>query len=64
MNAAPRVALPLIIIWLSIGIPSKGGIIFLGAVFPIFMNARGVKTTPQELVCEIGFRDLPGIVQC
>jgi ABC-type nitrate/sulfonate/bicarbonate transport system permease component len=65
MNATPRVALPLIIIWLGIGIPSKVGIIFLGAIFPIFMNARdGVKTTPQELVCEIGFRDLPGTVQC
>jgi NitT/TauT family transport system permease protein len=52
MNATPRVALlPLIIIWLGIGIPSKVGIIFLGAVFPMLINARdGVKTTPQELV--------------
>jgi hypothetical protein len=30
---------------------SKVGIIFLGAVFPMLINARdGVKTTPQELV--------------
>ena len=37
MNATPRVALlPLVIIWLGIGILSKVGIIFLGAVFPIF----------------------------
>src|ERR671914_2023069 len=36
MNATPRVALlPLVIIWLGIGILSKVGIIFLGAVFPI-----------------------------
>ena len=52
MNATPRVALlPLIIIWLGIGIPSKVGIIFLGAVFPMLINARdGVKTTPQNLL--------------
>ena len=52
MNATPRVALlPLIIIWLGIGIPSKVGIIFLGAVFPMLINARdGVKTTPQSLL--------------
>ena len=48
MNATPRVALlPLVIIWLGIGILSKVGIIFLGAVFPMLINARdGVKTTP------------------
>jgi NitT/TauT family transport system permease protein len=52
MNATPRVALlPLVIIWLGIGIPSKVGIIFLGAVFPMLINARdGVKTTPQNLL--------------
>ena len=51
MNATPRVALlPLVIIWLGIGILSKVGIIFLGAVFPILINARdGVKTTPVNL---------------
>jgi len=52
MNATPRVALlPLVIIWLGIGILSKVGIIFLGAVFPIMINARdGVKTTPYSLL--------------
>jgi len=52
MNATPRVALvPLVIIWLGIGILSKFGIIFLGAVFPILINARdGVKTTPVNLL--------------
>jgi ABC-type nitrate/sulfonate/bicarbonate transport system permease component len=52
MNATPRVALlPLVIIWLGIGILSKVGIIFLGAVFPILINARdGVKTTPHSLL--------------
>src|SRR5581483_6613391 len=46
MNATPRVALlPLVIIWLGIGI------IFLGAVFPILINTRdGVKTTPVNLL--------------
>ena len=52
MNATPRVALlPLVIIWLGIGILSKVGIIFLGAVVPILVNARdGVKTTPPSLL--------------
>jgi ABC-type nitrate/sulfonate/bicarbonate transport system permease component len=52
MNATPRVALlPLVIIWLGIGILSKVGIIFLGAVFPILINTRdGVKTTPSNLL--------------
>jgi len=52
MNATPRVALlPLVIIWLGIGIFSKVGIIFLGSVFPILINTRdGVKTTPVHLL--------------
>jgi NitT/TauT family transport system permease protein len=52
MNATPRVALlPLVIIWLGIGILSKVGIIFLGGVFPILINTRdGVKTTPYNLL--------------
>jgi NitT/TauT family transport system permease protein len=52
MNATPRVALlPLVIIWLGIGVLSKIGIIFLGAVFPMLINARdGVKTTPLNLL--------------
>ena len=51
-NATPRVALlPLVIIWLGIGILSKVGIIFLGAVFSILINTRdGVKTTPINLL--------------
>jgi len=52
MNARPRVALlPLVIIWLGIGILSKVCIIFLGAVFSILINTRdGVKTTPLKLL--------------
>jgi NitT/TauT family transport system permease protein len=52
MNATPRVALlPLVIIWLGIGVLSKVGIIFLGAVFPLLINTRdGVKTTPSNLL--------------
>lgn len=52
MNATPRVALlPLIIIWLGIGILSKIGIIFIGAVFPLIINSRdGVKTTSMTLI--------------
>jgi NitT/TauT family transport system permease protein len=52
MNATPRVALlPLVIIWLGIGILSKVGIIFLGAVFPLLINTRvGLKTTPANLL--------------
>jgi len=52
LNATPRVALlPLVIIWLGIGVLSKVGIIFLGAVFPILINTRdGVKTTPHNLL--------------
>ncbi len=52
MNATPRVALlPLVIIWLGIGMLSKVGIIFLGAVFPLLINTRdGVKTTPVNLL--------------
>jgi NitT/TauT family transport system permease protein len=43
--------LPLVIIWLGIGVLSKIGIIFLGAVFPLLINTRdGVKTTPANLL--------------
>ena len=46
MNATPRIALlPLVIIWLGIGILSKVGI------FPLLINTRdGVKTTPHNLL--------------
>ena len=52
INATPRVALlPLVIIWLGIGILSKVGIIFLGAVFPMLINTRdGVKTASENLL--------------
>ena len=52
LTDTPRVALlPLVIIWLGIGILSKVGIIFLGAVFSILINTRdGVKTTPVNLL--------------
>jgi NitT/TauT family transport system permease protein len=52
MNATPRVAfLPLIIIWLGIGIMSKVGIVFLGAIFSILINTMdGVKTTDHRLL--------------
>jgi NitT/TauT family transport system permease protein len=50
--AAPRVAfLPLIVIWLGIGIYSKLTLIVLSAIFPILLNSRdAVKTTPHNLL--------------
>ncbi len=52
MNATPRVALlPLIIIWVGIGIGSKVTIVFLGAVIPICINAlAGVRTADARLL--------------
>ena len=52
LYATPRVSLlPLIIIWVGIGIMSKVVIIFLAAIFPVLINTRdGVKTTPQNLL--------------
>jgi NitT/TauT family transport system permease protein len=52
LNATPRVALlPLIIIWVGIGIWSKVLIVFLGAVIPICINAlAGVRTTDAKLL--------------
>ncbi len=52
LNATPRVALlPLIIIWVGIGIWSKVLIVFLGAFFPICINAlAGVRTTDARLL--------------
>lgn len=39
LNATPRVALmPLIILWLGIGLWSKVALVFLGAFFPIVLN--------------------------
>lgn len=52
LDAVPRVALlPLIIIWLGIGLESKVAMVFLGAVFPIVINVMtGVRTTDGTLV--------------
>ena len=48
----PRVALlPLLILWLGIGVASKVAVVFLGAVFPILMNViAGVRTVDEALV--------------
>ena len=52
LYATPRVALlPLIIIWVGIGIWSKIVIVFLGAFFPICINAlSGVKTVEEKFL--------------
>jgi len=52
LNATPRIALlPLLIIWVGIGIWSKILIVFLGAVIPICINAlAGVRTTDARLL--------------
>jgi NitT/TauT family transport system permease protein len=48
----PRVALlPLLIMWLGIGLASKVAVIFLGAVFPIVINViAGMQTIDQTLL--------------
>ena len=52
LYAAPVVAfLPLLVIWMGIGLASKLTLIFMAAVFPIVMNTRdAVKTTPGTLL--------------
>jgi ABC-type nitrate/sulfonate/bicarbonate transport system permease component len=52
LYSTPRIALlPLIIIWLGIGIWSKVAIVFLGAFFPICVNGlAGVRTVDEELI--------------
>jgi NitT/TauT family transport system permease protein len=51
-NAMPRVALlPLIIMWLGIGIASKVAAVFLGAFFPVAITVmKGVKTVDANLL--------------
>ena len=51
-NATPRlVFLPLLILWLGIGIWSKVMIVFVGALFPLLINTyEGVKNTDRVLV--------------
>jgi len=52
LNAVPRVTLlPLIIIWLGIGIWSKVAVVFLGAVIPILINTQsGVKASEARFI--------------
>jgi ABC-type nitrate/sulfonate/bicarbonate transport system permease component len=51
-NAMPRVALlPMIILWLGIGIESKVAAVFLGAFFPIVISVmKGVRTVDENLL--------------
>ena len=58
LYATPRVALlPIIILWLGIGVKSKIAVVFLGAVFPILINViAGMKTIdPALLMCSYAF---------
>jgi ABC-type nitrate/sulfonate/bicarbonate transport system permease component len=52
LNSIPRVALlPLIILWIGIGIESKVAVVFLGAVFPLVINVMaGVRTADETLI--------------
>lgn len=50
--STPRIALmPILIIWFGIGLPSKIAVVFLGAVFPILINAAaGVRNVDKSLI--------------
>src|SRR6516225_1028016 len=52
LNAVPRVTLlPLIVIWLGIGIWSKVAVVFLGAVIPIAISTQsGVHTSETRFI--------------
>ncbi|MEM8859923.1 MAG: ABC transporter permease [Chloroflexota bacterium] len=52
LYATPRVALlPILILWLGIGIKSKIAVIFLGAIFPILVNVMaGMSTIDPNLL--------------
>jgi NitT/TauT family transport system permease protein len=52
LYTAPRLALlPILIVWLGIGMMSKVAIVFLGAVFPIIVNTiAGVREADQRLI--------------
>ena len=52
LNATPRVALmPLVVIWLGIGVWSKVAIVFLGAFFPVVFNMMtALRTLDASLV--------------
>jgi NitT/TauT family transport system permease protein len=51
LYTAPRIVLlPILIVWLGIGLPSKIAIVFLGAVFPIMVNTMaGVRGADHRL---------------
>ncbi len=51
-NATPRlVFLPLLMLWLGIGLWSKVAIVFLGAVFPLLINTyEGVRNADKRLI--------------
>lgn len=52
LNAMPRVALlPIIILWLGIGMESKIAAVFLGAFLPIIITVmKGVRTVDENLI--------------
>jgi NitT/TauT family transport system permease protein len=52
LYSVPRIALmPLLILWLGIGLTSKVAVVFLGAVFPIIVNVfTGMRTLDEALV--------------
>lgn len=52
LYATPRVALlPLLILWLGIGLESKMAVVFLGAFFPVLVNTlAGVRTIDEQLL--------------
>ncbi|MPZ88613.1 MAG: ABC transporter permease subunit, partial [Nitriliruptorales bacterium] len=52
LYTSPRIAfMPLLIIWLGIGLASKVAIVFLGALFPIIIStASGIKSTDADLL--------------
>ena len=52
LNSTPRVALlPIIILWLGIGMASKVAAVFLGAYFPIVISTmQGVRTVDDNLI--------------
>jgi len=59
MYSTPRVALlPLLVLWIGIGLTAKVTLVFLGAVFPIIVNAQaGVESADPALVeAAVSFR--------
>jgi NitT/TauT family transport system permease protein len=52
LYTAPRlVLLPILVVWLGIGMASKVAVVFLGAVFPIIINTiAGIRDADQRLI--------------